>query len=735
MLAKRFFPLATALGLTSLSHAAPLLITGFETETFENWDVSGTAFGKGPVTGQVGGQQEIAPAVGERFANSFHGGDKATGTLTSPEFEISQNFITFYIGGGAYSGRTCMNLLVDGEIVRTAVGPNSDAGGTEKLIPQAWDVSEFAGKQATLQIVDTATGGWGHVTVDEIVLTNDKGEVPIAELPPQVYERTLTIEQDFLNFPLLDRDYRQGPGVSKFSIFDKDGETLRFMRLRFPEPGQEPDFVYSVDVSEFKGQEVTLSYTSSNPKVLELIEPGDEFIADENAYKGPHRPKFHFSPRRGWMNDVNGTYYHNGKWHLFYQHNPVMTGTTTGFDMHWGHSVSEDLVHWEEYPVALFPDKAGNIFSGTACMIRHEIPGLSEGKELPTPALFFTGTSPFSQHIATTDDDGRTWQRYEGNPVIDKIPGRKGDRDPKVIWHEESGHYVMFLYVGGPAQYFVYCSKNLIDWEETQRLDNWHECPEFFAYTSPTTGKKQYLLYGNYRTDSLEKDDPNYINIGSAYQLGNFDGKTFTPIGEPRQAHNGGNFYAALTFMNEPEGRRLMMGWAAGTRFPDEPFNQCATVPLRMQLKDKGGVDTLCYEPAKEVDALRGEAIYSAENITGKEANEYLATLPKDALLDTVVTFAAEGQPGWIDAQVRDKKFGWDTKSNAMSRGNVTLHPDGPVETRFLIDHGIIESFWNGGEAAYSQGSLVREDLPVMTITDGAKIDSIVVYPMSNIWE
>src|SRR5690606_29393995 len=114
---------------------------------------------------------------------------------------------------------------------------------------------------------------------------------------------------------------------------------------------------------------------------------------------------------------------------------------------HWGHSVSRDLVHWEEWPVALFPDAAGQCYSGTAVMQHQPIPGLNGGVKLPAPVMFFTGTEPFSQHLATTPDGGRTWKRFPGNPVVPKIGN--SDRDPKVVWHEPSQHYVMVLYVDG----------------------------------------------------------------------------------------------------------------------------------------------------------------------------------------------------------------------------------------------------------------------------------------------
>jgi len=159
--------------LAAVAAAEPdIVLADFEGRDYGDWKATGAAFGPGPAQGTLPGERPISGYLGNGLVNSFYGGDGATGTLTSPELTIDRRFITFLIGGGGYAGKTCMNLLVDGKVVRTATGPNTKPGGSTALAPCSWDVSEFAGKTAHIEIVDNATGGWGHITVDQIVLTD-----------------------------------------------------------------------------------------------------------------------------------------------------------------------------------------------------------------------------------------------------------------------------------------------------------------------------------------------------------------------------------------------------------------------------------------------------------------------------------------------------------------------------------------------------------------------------------
>jgi fructan beta-fructosidase len=718
---------STLAAAASLLAADDIVIADFEGPDYGAWQTTGEAFGNAPAQGTLPGQMKVDGFAGKGLANSFNGRDHAKGRLTSPPFQIERKFISFLIGGGGWANETCMNLLVDGAVVRTTTGPNTQPGGGETLDSASWDVSGFAGRTAVIEIVDERQGGWGHINADQIIQTDTAPPPPVVPL-----ERRVQINADYLQLPLLQRPEGKMPGIERFTIED-GGKILRFLHLQIAAKDQKPDFWYSCDVRAFRGREVTFRFKSRDTGVLGRLQLSDKEIIDPKAYTGPHRPRFHFSPRLGWMNDVNGAYCQDGLYHLFYQANPTTAGRSGGFDMHWGHSVSKDLVHWEEWPVALFPDQTGNCFSGTAALINKHIPGVNDGAPLPTPALFFTATSPSSQHLATSADGGRTWKRYPGNPVL---PMR--NRDPKVFWHEPSKHYVMLLYVApegdGSESYTIFRSANLTAWEKVGAIPQWYECPEFLPVKSAVTGEDLWLLYGSWRS-SASRDAQ--VSIPSAFQLGRFDGTTFTPVSDVQPAHRGPNFYGALTFAHQPQSRPIMMAWARGTEFPGEPFNQCATVPLELSLRAFDGKDALCFEPAAEIDALRGRPLLQLENVPAADAARRLRELAKDAPLDVTVTFKPASRDP-VRFSIRDITMDYHPATNTIQRGNqnTVIHPpDGSVTVRFLLDRGIVECFWNGGEAAYAIGSLHTADGPAFAIGGNATIEKLAVHPLADIWK
>ena len=329
---------------SGLQAADSIVLNDFEAANYGEWKASGNAFGSGPAQGALPGQMNVDGFKGTALVNSFMGGDNATGKLTSPKFKIERKFMTFLIGGGGFANETCMNLMIDDKVVRTATGPNTESGGSETLAGAAWEVTEFAGREATIVIVDERKGGWGHINVDHIVLTDDRGSTPMAGKPDPttpvapaapVLTRKLRIDANFLHLPLVRREDGKKPGLEKLAI-ESDGKLLRYMHVELPKPEQQLDFWYSADLRELRGKEVTMSYRSSDANALERLELSNEERIDPKAYDSLNRPRFHFSPRVGWMNDINGTYFQDGLYHVFYQFNPTTTSKAAGFDMHWG---------------------------------------------------------------------------------------------------------------------------------------------------------------------------------------------------------------------------------------------------------------------------------------------------------------------------------------------------------------------------------------------------------------
>lgn len=331
-------------------------------------------------------------------------------------------------------------------------------------------------------------------------------------------------------------------------------------------------------------------------------------------YSEQHRLQYHFSPEANWMNDPNGMVYYEGEYHLFYQYYP---DSTVWGPMHWGHAVSKDMVSWEHLPVALYPDELGYIFSGSVVVDKDNTSGLGSTENPPMIAIFTyhepkgekEGKIDYQyQGIAYSTDKGRTWTKYDKNPVLPN-PGIKDFRDPKVFWHEEEHKWVMSLAVLDHITF--YSSKDLKSWTKESGFGFelgghggvW-ECPDLIKM-----GDKWVLLV------SINPGGP---NGGSAtqYFVGDFDGKTFTPQDEEtRWIDMGRDNYAGVTWSNVPEedGRILFIGWMSNWNYgqvvPTEKWRSAMTVARTFELYDEGDKKLLATYPVKELNSLREETV------------------------------------------------------------------------------------------------------------------------------
>ena len=571
--------LITALGsLLAGAAACPasddILLADFESDTYAPWTVAGEAFGPGPARGTLPGQMQVDGFRGQGLVNSFFKGDESTGTLTSPAFRIERKFIAFLIGGGKNEEKLAFRLLVDDRVVRSATGPNDAPGGSEALAPASWDVSELAGKTAVLRVVDEAKGGWGHINVDHIVQTDTRPRGFLADA-----ERVLTAAMRYMHIPIKDGAPRRvvtllvdGKQVVRNDIELADGK---------------PDWWASMDVSAWEGKTLTLRVDKlhEDSGALRAIEQGDTLKDAEDLYREPSRGQFHFSPRRGWNNDPNGCVFYNGEYHLFFQHNPY--GWSWG-NMHWGHAVSKDLVHWEELGDKLWPDEMGPMFSGSAVVDWKNTSGFGKDGRPPLVLFYTAAGNPTVQCIAYSTD-GRAFTKYAGNPVIKEITG--GNRDPKVIRHEPSSRWVMVLYVelGGVHTIHFFTSPDLKSWTLESKTDGFFECPDFFELPVDADGsRKKWVLLG----------------ASSEYRIGLFDGKRFISESPKLPGHRGKGFYAAQSFSDVPDGRRIFIGWWQ-TQTKGMPFNQSMTLPLELRLTQTDDGPRLTFTPAKELEVLR----------------------------------------------------------------------------------------------------------------------------------
>ncbi|WP_375437577.1 glycoside hydrolase family 32 protein [uncultured Hymenobacter sp.] len=320
-----------------------------------------------------------------------------------------------------------------------------------------------------------------------------------------------------------------------------------------------------------------------------------------------YRPVYHFSPAKMWMNDPNGMVYHNGTYHLFFQHYP--DGMEWG-PMHWGHATSKDLLSWQEQPIALYPDKLGWIFSGSAVIDANNTAGFGKNAMV---AIFTHHNDPEEkkktnkhqyQSLAYSLDEGKTWTKYPGNPVLPN-PGIQDFRDPKVSWNEVAKKWVMTLATKDRITF--YASPNLKDWTKLSEFGEklgahggvW-ECPDLFPLT--LNGQTHWVL--------LVSINPGGPNGGSAtqYFIGQFDGKTFTPQTTTQKWVDWGkDNYAGITWANTGA-RKIFLGWMSNWEYanqvPTSPWRNAMTAPRDLALKQVGQEIYLTSMPAKEVAQL-----------------------------------------------------------------------------------------------------------------------------------
>jgi fructan beta-fructosidase len=678
-----------------------ILLADFEGDDYGSWKTTGEAFGTGPARGTLPNQMHVSGYRGKGLVNSFHGGDGSTGTLTSPEFKIERKYLNFLIGGGKHPGATCMNLLIDGKIVRTASGPNDKPGGSEQLSWHTWDVAEFAGKTGVLQIVDKATGGWGHINVDHIVLSDRQW----ADKPAR---RDIVISMRYLHLPVKNGAPKR---LMRFLI---GNETMREFEIELADGPA--DFQAFADVSAYKGKTLTVVVDAlpAESKALAAIRQDNALPAANELYREKLRPQFHFTSRRGWLNDPNGLVWCDGEFHLYYQHNPYGWGWG---NMHWGHAVSNDLFHWSEQPEALYPARFGDwAFSGSAVVDKDNTSGFRKGDaSLLVAAFTSTGRG---ECIVYSNDRGRTWKEYAGNPVV-----KHAGRDPRLLWHPGRKCWIMAVYDEHEGKQWIafYSSKDLKKWQFESRIDGFFECPDLFALpVEGQPGQSKWILYA----------------ADGQYLVGDFDGHVFRKeSGKHRLWY--GNFYAAQTFNNTPDGRRIQIGWGQGVAFPGMPFNQQMTLPCRLTLRKTTEGIRMFAEPVREFEKLRGTHHSWGETIIRAGENP-LAKLRGDLVELRAEVDVADG--AGFAFNLRGVGVVYDAKKKTLTCKNTTvpLSPiEGRVELRLLLDRGSIELFGNRGLVAVSVGILPAEDnhsLALTTLGGPLRLRALDVYELHSIW-
>lgn len=522
----------------------------------------------------------------------------------------------------------------------------------------------------------------------------------------------IKITKQYLNFPISHKVDRK---VMKMAV---NGQEERKFNIRLADG--EPEYWVFSDVSAFKGKTITLSYDGDESSLKQIYQD-DKIAGQDSIYQEFNRPQFHFTTRRGWVNDPNGLIFYEGEYHLFYQHNPYERDWE---NMSWGHAVSKDLIHWEELPVALHPDEIGTMFSGSAVIDYNNTSGWGKpGK----PAMVASYTAETGERqvqcMAYSLDNGRTWTKYANNPVIDSKEkwNSRDTRDPKIIWHEPTKHWVMVLNERDGQS--IYTSTDLKDWKYESHTTGFWECPELFELAvDGDENNKKWVMYG----------------ASNTYMIGSFDGKKFTPESGKHQLGTG-TIYAAQTFSNIPEsdGRRIQIGWGR-VAHPGMPFNGMFLLPTELTLKKTNNGVRLYSEPVAEVEKLF-TPVKKWTKLKSDDANKELKPFDdaKQLRIRTTFTLSHATDAGLNLFGQRIVRY--DMNHNTIN--GVFYSPEDmtsmSLTADIYIDNTSIEVFIDGGRYSYSM-----ERKPDKNNKEGfhffgnnIDVDSLEVFEAKSIWK
>ncbi len=524
-------------------------------------------------------------------------------------------------------------------------------------------------------------------------------------------DTTITITKPYLNLPVSQKADR------KQMQFEIGGKQERFFNIRLADA--EPEYWVFCDVTHLKGKKIHIKY-DGNTSGIKKIYQDDTIAGQDSLYKEKNRPQFHFTTRRGWINDPNGLIYFDGEYHLFYQHNPYEKEWE---NMHWGHAVSNDLVHWKELPLALSPDSLGTMFSGSTVMDYKNSAGFNKGNQ---PAMIAAYTAAAAQKqtqcIAYSLDKGRTWTKYKGNPVIDsKEKWNSVDtRDPRVSWYEPGKHWVMVL--NERDGHSIYTSTNLKDWTYQSHTTGFWECPDLFELpVDNKQSQKKWVMLG----------------ASNSYMIGSFDGKKFTPE-SGKHYFSTGTIYAAQTITNIPDadGRRIQIGWGR-VAHPGMPFNGMMLMPTELTLKTtKNGV-RLFSNPVKEYNQLF-EPQNKWTNISARQANDHLkAYNEKDRIRIKTTIHLSHATSAGLNL-FGQRILDYDMNNNFVN--GVFYSPEDmtsmEISADIYIDRTSIEVFIDGGAYSYSMERRASKDNKEGLHFWGTNIEvkNLEVFDVKSIW-
>ena len=519
------------------------------------------------------------------------------------------------------------------------------------------------------------------------------------------------------------------------------------------------DYFVPLDLSAYAGKNILLKFKlGSNDPIrgkLSAVCCKEMKLSDtfDTGNREKFRPTYHFSPLYGWMNDPNGMVYKDGEYHLFYQYNPY--GSKWG-NMSWGHAISQDLVNWKHLPVAIAPDALGTIFSGSAVVDFDNTAGFGAGAII---AIYTQNSDRQVQSIAYSTDNGRTFTKYENNPVL--TSEARDFRDPKVFWYENTKRWIMVLAVGQEMQ--IFSSPNLKDWTFESRFGEgqgahggvW-ECPDLFELPVEGTNDKKWVLLCN-----LNPGGP-FGGSATQYFVGTFNGKEFVneSPSKTKWMDWGKDHYATVTWSDAPDNSRIAIAWMSNWQYandvPTSQYRSPNSVPRDLSLFTVDGETYLQSAPSPELLKLRDISKKRSFKVNGTRTikdmiagNEgaYEIELTIENQHADVIGFRLYNDKGEeVDMQydMKEKKFSMDRRKS----GEVGFNENFPMLTwttiesgkdelklRLFVDKSSVEAFGDGGRFVMTNQVFPSEPYTHIDFYSkgGAyKVDSFVIYKLKK---
>lgn len=559
---------------------------------------------------------------------------------------------------------------------------------------------------------------------------------------------SLDVTEDYLLLPIQD-DAPEG----KICIVKDNEQKGTLMNVRLAR--ERVDSYVPFALSAYKGQHISIEIQGGPETALcwkELKLSGSFDMANKESF----RPVYHHTPAYGWMNDPNGMFYKDGLYHLYFQYNPY--GSVWG-NMHWGHSTSTDLMHWKFEGCAIVPDAWGAIFSGS-CVVDHENTA-GFGKEAVVAFYTSAKSTPWGdiqmQSMAYSLDNGKTFTKYEGNPIL--TSSEKDFRDPKVFWYAPGKHWVMILAVGQHME--IYSSVNLKEWKKESEfgaMQGAHggvwECPDLVEIPVEGTREKKWVLICN-----LNPGGP-FGGSAAQYFVGSFDGKKFvneSPT-QTKWMDWGKDNYATVTWNNAPDGRCIALGWMSNWQYannvPTRQYRSANTLARDLTLYREGQEVYLKSTPSVEVKKARGKKV-SIPSFKVSEKHEIVNLFEeKQGAYEVEIVIQNAGASKIAFCLLNDKGekvsmyYDLNRKQFVMDRsesGTVDFSKDFPAVTvapvnvdkeltlRLFVDRSSIEAF--GEDGKFVMTNLVFPSQPYVKMCfeadkNGYAVKSLNVYKL-----